>query len=48
MVWHALEAPMIQERVANIFEHLLIEEQERLHPKLDGLVFESIEPHDVY
>lgn len=41
------EAPVIQEHVANFFKHLLTE-QEGWRPKLDGLVFESIEPQDVF
>lgn len=36
---------MIQDHV-NFFEHLFTK-QEGWQPKLEGLVFESIEPHDV-
>lgn len=40
------EAHVIQKHVANFLQHLLIE-QEGWRPKLDGLVFESIEPQHV-
>lgn len=36
------EAPVIQEHVADCFEHLLTE-QVGWRPKLDGLVFEFVE-----
>lgn len=39
------EASVIQDRV-NFFEHLLTE-QKGCWPKLEMLVFESMEPHDV-